>query len=101
MILKESEAAARTVDIVRLLLFYALDPLVISGEERPPDRDYIEISARQLLSQLTQLSETSPNPSLPKPVTKSPQKKEKTSDLLDDNLTQNVEMKRGDWICTK
>lgn len=101
VILKESEAAARTVDIVRLLLFYALDPLVISGEERPPDRDYIEISARQLLSQLTQLSETSPNPSLPKPVTKSPQKKEKTSDLLDDNLTQNVEMKRGDWICTK
>ncbi|KAI4351031.1 hypothetical protein L6164_005420 [Bauhinia variegata] len=36
VILKEPEAAARTVDIARILLFHALDPLVICGGEKSP-----------------------------------------------------------------
>lgn len=92
VILKESEAAARTVDIVRILLFYALDPLVISGGEKPPGRELIEASAKKLFSEMIELSETAPDPALPKPSAKAPQKKEQS---------ENVEMKRGDWLCPK
>ncbi|KAH7549409.1 hypothetical protein JRO89_XS13G0028200 [Xanthoceras sorbifolium] len=99
--LKENEAAARTVDIVRILLSYALDPLVVAGGEKPPGKETVEASARKLLSDLIKLSETAPDPSLPKPASKSPPKKEQTVNRLDDELSQNVEMKRGDWMCPK
>ncbi|KAK9278568.1 hypothetical protein L1049_028140 [Liquidambar formosana] len=101
VILNESEAAARTVDIVRVLLFHALDPLVISGGEKPPGRELIEVSAKKLLSELTELSETSPDPELPKHVAKAPQKKKLPVAFVGDELSQNVEMKRGDWMCPK
>ncbi|KAL5721836.1 hypothetical protein ACHQM5_005431 [Ranunculus cassubicifolius] len=97
-ILKDNEATARTVDIMRMLLFYALDPLVLYGGEKPDGRERIEVSARKLLSELSDLSETIPDPSLPKPAVNPPrQMKEKTMG----SESQNVEMKRGDWICTK
>ncbi|KAE8124803.1 hypothetical protein FH972_019654 [Carpinus fangiana] len=101
VILKENDAAARTVDIVRILLFYALDPLVISGGEKPPGRDIIESSARKLFSELIALSETSPDPVLPKPAVKGPKRKEDHIKFMDDKLSQDVEMKRGDWMCPK
>ncbi|XP_058227599.1 zinc finger protein VAR3, chloroplastic isoform X2 [Rhododendron vialii] len=98
VILKESEAAARTVDIVRILLFYALDPLVVSDGEKLPRRALVEASARNLLSELTLLGETSPDPALPMPAAQaSPQKKRSLSFVED----KDVEMKRGDWMCPK
>ncbi|KAK6249802.1 hypothetical protein SCA6_003807 [Theobroma cacao] len=101
VILKESEGASRTVDIVRILLSYALDPIVISGGEKPPGREHIDVSARNLLSDLTKLSETSPAPELPRPAAKASPRKEKTISGNDDEVFQNVEMKRGDWMCPK
>ncbi|XP_030441617.2 zinc finger protein VAR3, chloroplastic [Syzygium oleosum] len=101
VILKESEAAARTVDIVRILLFYATDPLVFSAGQKPPGRDLVESSARELLSQLVKLSETSPDPELPKPATKARRAEKQSIDFVDDNLSQDVEMRRGDWMCPK
>ncbi|OVA01704.1 zinc finger protein [Macleaya cordata] len=96
-ILKESEASARTVDIVRMLLIYALDPLVHS-REKPNGREHIEASARKLLSELIELSETSPDPALPKPAVK-PARKPQT--IVDIEKSQNIEMKKGDWMCSK
>lgn len=101
VILKENESAARTVDIVRILLFYALDPLVISGGEKPPGRERVESSARKLLSELIELSKTSPDPALPKPAVRSPKKKEVSLNFIDDEQPQDVELKRGDWMCPK
>uniref|UniRef100_A0A5B6ZYQ0 Putative Zinc finger family protein isoform 1 n=1 Tax=Davidia involucrata TaxID=16924 RepID=A0A5B6ZYQ0_DAVIN len=98
---KESEGAARTVDIVRILLFYALDPLVISGGVKPPGRELVEISARNLLVDLIRLSETSLDPALPKPAGKASNKKEQSQEFMDDKFSQDVEMKRGDWMCLK
>lgn len=100
MIVQESEADARTVDIVRILLFYALDPLVISGGEKPVGRELVESSARKLLSELLDLSETPPDPALAKPAVKVPKRKEQTLSVADE-MSKNVEMKRGDWICPK
>uniref|UniRef100_A0A5B6ZYH4 RanBP2-type domain-containing protein n=1 Tax=Davidia involucrata TaxID=16924 RepID=A0A5B6ZYH4_DAVIN len=101
VILKESEAAARMVDIVRILLFYALDSLVISGGEKPVGRELVEVSARNLLLDLIKLSETSPDPALPKPSAKASHRKEQSQDFVDDKFSQDVEMKRGDWMCLK
>ena len=101
MILKESEAAARTVDIVRILLFYALDPVVFYEGEKPPGREILETSARKLLSELLQLSETAVGPSLPKPAAKAIEKKKNYPSFTGDELSQDVEMKRGDWMCSK
>ncbi|KAK7857501.1 zinc finger protein var3 [Quercus suber] len=95
VILKETEADARTVDIVRILLFYALDSLVLSGGEKPPGRQAIESSARKLLSELIELSETSPDPALPKPAVKALKQKDDSLDFMDDVPSQDVEMKRG------
>lgn len=100
-LLKESDGDARTIDIVRVLLFYALDPLVITGGNKPPVRELIDASARKLISQLIILNETSIDPSLPMPSSKSPQKNEKTAKVVDNVPSNNVEMKRGDWMCPK
>ncbi|KAK8587161.1 hypothetical protein V6N13_086165 [Hibiscus sabdariffa] len=99
--LKESEASARTVDVVRILLSYALDPLVISEGEKPAGRELIDASARNLLSDLTKLSDTSCDVELPKPTAKAPPRKKKTVGGYDDEEFANVEMKRGDWMCPR
>ena len=101
MILKEFHANARTVDIVRILLFYALDPLVISGEAKPLGRELVESSAKKLLSELLELSGTDPCPELPKPADKVQKKNERSVNSMDDVLSQNVEMRKGDWMCSK
>ncbi|KAK8710465.1 hypothetical protein V6N13_145786 [Hibiscus sabdariffa] len=99
--LKESEASARTVDVVSILLSYALDPLVISEGEKPAGRERIDASARNLLSDLTKLSDTSCDVELPKPTAKAPPRKKKTVSAYDDEEFVNVEMKRGDWMCPR
>ncbi|MCL7031901.1 hypothetical protein MKW94_022450 [Papaver nudicaule] len=94
MKLKDSEGAAGTVDVVRMLLTYALDPLVHSSE-KPNGREYVEASARRLLSEL---SEATLDPALPNSNVKP---RRKLVDLKKAQYYQNVEMKKGDWICSK
>lgn len=97
-ILKDSEASARTVDIVRMLLIYALDSPVLSGGEMPHGKENVEASVRKLLSELSELSETIPDPALPEPAVKVP--KQKPEKKMVHEASQDVEMKRGDWICS-
>ncbi|KAK9115771.1 hypothetical protein Sjap_014718 [Stephania japonica] len=101
VLLKESEAAARTIDLVRMLMIYALDPLVLAGEEKPHGREQIEASARKLLSQLNELSEMPIDPALPSPAQILQREKKRINHVADLEQPQNVEMKRGDWICSK
>ncbi|XP_073220258.1 uncharacterized protein [Cicer arietinum] len=109
VIVKESEADARTVDIVRILLYYAIDPLVLSGGEKPPGREVIETSARKLLSQLIELSESSPAPA-PLPAPAPGRSKSTAQDAVGKvqplsfratMMSNHVEMKKGDWMCPK
>lgn len=94
----ESEAAAGTVDIVRILLAYALDSAVITGE-KSPGKEHIEVSARKLLLKLIELSETARNPETSKPTAVALNQKKKSSLLADEELSPDVELKRGDWMC--
>lgn len=99
--LNGSDAAARTVDVVRILLLYALDPLVISGENKPPGRELVESSARKLLSELVELGERPPDPDLPMPASITPQRKKQSLDFSENETSENIDMKPGDWVCTK
>ncbi|TKY44795.1 Zinc finger protein VAR3 [Spatholobus suberectus] len=109
VILKDFETDARTVDIVRILLFYALDPLVLSGGDKPPGREVIESSARKLLSQLIELSELSPapipaptpTPARSKPTAQDAVAKGQPLSVTTNQLSKDVEMKKGDWMCPK
>ncbi|KAJ8424113.1 hypothetical protein Cgig2_018123 [Carnegiea gigantea] len=112
--LKESEQDARTVDLVRLLLFYALDPLAISGALGSQQVDHVNSSARKLLRMLTHLSEASPalaplQPSfkdsyqmkqiVPSKNTVMAQSIETKKGSKNTAMAQNVEMKKGNWVC--
>lgn len=101
VILKGSEASPRTVDIVRILLSYAIDPLLISGAEKPPGRELVDGSVRKLLSQFIELGETVPDPALPRTPAKAPSQKQRAVSYNDDELSQNIVKKRGDWMCPK
>ncbi|KAK4280691.1 hypothetical protein QN277_012279 [Acacia crassicarpa] len=101
VILKVPEETGRTVDIVRILLHHALDPLVISGGQKPPGREDIESSARKLLSELIELSESSIAPAPPKPPTKRAPLKDQSSASVTDIASKDVGAKLGDWTCPK
>lgn len=113
VILKDDEGNARTADIMRILMFYALDPLVISGEEKPPGREVVEAAVRKLLSELIELSEKTPDPPVLMPAPKAAHQKKQerrfrdnkepplSDAILDEKLSRDVEMKRGDWSCAK
>ncbi|KAK4793879.1 hypothetical protein SAY86_011873 [Trapa natans] len=93
---KDSESP-RTVDVMRLLMFYAVDPLVTSGNQMSPRRERAEVCARKLISKLVELSESTPTPAPLKQTMKAPSVEKKA--ILDNNVSTNAEMKRGDWMC--
>lgn len=100
MVPQDSEPP-RTVDVMRLLMFYAMDPLVISGGQKPPGRELAEVCARKLLSKMVELSENTPSPAPLKQTAKAPLAEKKAVENLDDNMSADSNMKRGDWMCPK
>ncbi|XP_023765847.1 zinc finger protein VAR3, chloroplastic [Lactuca sativa] len=99
LILKDIESGARTVDIVRILLNYALDP-VIDSNMKPLGAEDIEASARKLLLELTELSDTAIDHEAQKPPA-IVARKAQNFDFKERDSSRNVEMKRGDWMCPK
>ncbi|KAL1208975.1 Zinc finger protein VAR3 [Cardamine amara subsp. amara] len=94
VILKDTEADARTVDVMRLLLFNALDTIVISRGEIPPGKELVHESARRLLLELVEFSDKPLSPALPKPSSKeSLPPKEKAFKSRNDEPSQRVAFK--------
>lgn len=112
-VIEKDNDKARTVDIVRILMSYAVDPTLQSGGTNPSITDAGQESARKLLRELIKLSDATMDPNLPKPEVQPTSKKESyeksqsTSKSKHSEVTnmskhsQNVEMKRGDWMCSK
>ncbi|KAK1645043.1 hypothetical protein QYE76_062848 [Lolium multiflorum] len=110
-VIPNAEEAARTVDVVRVLLTYAIDPTSLSGEN--PVAGGVQESARKLLSDLTMLCDTTIDPSLPEPVFQTSSKKESSTKVGrgtqshaksrvsagNGRETAVTEMKKGDWLC--
>lgn len=104
VILKAPEDVGRTVDVVRILLSHALDSQLISGGGKPPGREDIELSARKLLSELVELSESSTAPAPPKLLTKQLKPKEpkdQSISLMSAKVSKDDDAKLGDWTCPK
>lgn len=106
-IISKEDEAARTVDVVRILLSYAAYPIAVSGREKPSENK-VEQSARNLLLELFKLSDTIPDPSLSRPAIlpstrKDPATPKESSWNINTKLVgaQNNEMKKGDWLCPK
>uniref|UniRef100_J3LS25 RanBP2-type domain-containing protein n=1 Tax=Oryza brachyantha TaxID=4533 RepID=J3LS25_ORYBR len=111
-VIPNAEDEARTVDVVRILLNYAIDPTCLSGENSV--NGGVQESARKLLSELTMLSDTTIDPSIPKPVFQTSSKKVSLTKIFDKGTnsvvnswisagkgteTTATEMKMGDWLC--
>ncbi|KAK9684250.1 hypothetical protein RND81_10G196600 [Saponaria officinalis] len=87
----------RTVDIMRVLMFYALDPMLISGAVRPASIEQAESSARKLLNMLMDLSEASNYPA----SAELPYKKEKIVNSTSTVQSEDTERWNGEWVCPK
>lgn len=101
-VIQKEEEGPRTVDVMRILLNYAINPVNLSGGENPSVKENVQESARKLLLQLIELSDMAIDPSLPKPAVRTPAQKEPTQKISSRNKhppNPNVEMKRGDWLC--
>lgn len=102
----KDEQVARTVDVIRVLLTYVLEPSNLSGGEHFVQTN-VQESARSLLAALIRLSDTLIDPSLPKPdIRKVSSKKEEVRKSMTkvssrSHQSVGVEMKKGDWLCPK
>jgi len=97
------EEVPRTVDIMRVLLTYGLDPLVDSAENKLHMRKTVKVSVRKLLKEVVELSATPLDPSLPSPMPKQSLQRINQSPLLPmkrPGIT-DIEMKKGDWLCPR
>lgn len=91
-----------TLDVVRILLSYAVNPKHLCGEEISCIKEHVQKSARHLLLELVQLSDTAIDPSVPKPAVKPFIPKEPSQKATGKgDRAANVEMKRGYWLCPK
>ncbi|KAJ4762696.1 zinc finger (Ran-binding) family protein [Rhynchospora pubera] len=102
---KDEQGSARTVDVIRVLLTYALEPGNLSGGESFVQAN-VQESARSLLAELIKLSDTMIDPFLPRPVFhNAPITKGKAREPMTKSFrsgqSSGVEMKIGDWLCPK
>ncbi|KAL8130247.1 hypothetical protein V2J09_019402 [Rumex salicifolius] len=102
--LQESESGARTVDIVRILIFYGLEQSANSQGVKSAAREQAELSAKRLLLELVELSESPPEPGLVKPSGIESYKKQPSEYVSVKKVPKNVgaEGTQGrNWTCTK
>lgn len=84
------DASGRNVDVMRILLTYALDPITGSVENKLCQNEVVEESVRKLLNEILQFSineaysEPWKEKSIPLPQGKS-----------------DAPIKQGDWLCPK
>ncbi|XP_077236041.1 uncharacterized protein LOC143877724 [Tasmannia lanceolata] len=96
------DEGGRTVDVMRILLTYGLDPFTGSVENKPCLNKSVKESVRRLLKEAVELSvkELDSNPL--KVTSRSlPFKPEPSSSQQMLRGQTNIPMKQGDWICPK
>ncbi|KAJ6848774.1 zinc finger protein VAR3, chloroplastic [Iris pallida] len=102
-VIAKEDDGARTVDVMRILMTYAVDPVLQSGVDNPSFKEHVHESARRLLAELTKLSDTTIDPDLPPPSVQQSSKKEPSQKsqkvTVKNKKSQDVEMKKGDWLC--
>nr|CAD1837433.1 unnamed protein product [Ananas comosus var. bracteatus] len=98
-VIPKEDEGARTVDVVRILMSYAVNAAgPPEGEESI--KENVQESVRKLLSEIILLSDTTIDPSLPKPILDPPSQKAPSQRISkQDDQSSGIEMKKGDWLC--
>lgn len=89
---------AHTVDLMRFILSYASNPLLSSESNNFYNKELVESSIRNLLSELAKLCYSVPDlksfGSVQRHITEG-------NGQMERSIGHNIEMKRGDWICPR
>ncbi|WOL15840.1 hypothetical protein Cni_G24621 [Canna indica] len=103
-ILTRKEDEARTLDVMRILLTFGFDHVKETVENKALTRmKSVKVVVRKLLHEIVKLSAVPIDPNLPPPVIKKPPPKVKQPPPPPKRRVgrDDVEMKKGDWLCTK
>ncbi|XP_050384144.1 uncharacterized protein LOC126800776 [Argentina anserina] len=103
-LITNKEDEARTIDIMRVLLTYGFDPINGSVLNKSLlKQKSVKTVVRKLLHQVVKLSLVPIDPSLPSPVIKKPPPKVKQPPPPPRKRVgrDDIEMKKGDWLCSK
>ncbi|CAN6468747.1 unnamed protein product [Victoria cruziana] len=103
-LLTRKEDEARTFDVMRVLLTYGFDPISESVENKLIMRmKPVKTVIRKLLHEIVKLSAIPIDPNLPPPVIKKPPPKVKQPPPPPKKRVgrDDIEMKKGDWLCPK
>lgn len=103
-ILTRKEDEARTLDVMRILLIYGFDHVKGTVENKPLLKlKSVKTVIRKLIHEIAKLSAVPIDPNLPPPVIRKPPPKVKQPPPPPKKRVgrDDVEMKKGDWLCPK
>jgi len=103
-ILTRKEDEARTLDVMRILLIYGFDHVKETVENKPLLKlKSLKTAVRKLIHEIVKLSAVPIDPNLPPPVIRKPPPKVKQPPPPPKKRVgrDDVEMKKGDWLCPK
>jgi len=103
-LITNKEDEARTIDVMRVLLTYGFDPINGSVENKSLlKQKSVKNIVRKLLHEVVRLSAVPIDPNLPPPVIKPrpPKVKQPPPPPKKRVGRDDVEMKKGDWLCPK
>lgn len=103
-ILTRKEDEARTLDVMRILLIYGFDHVKGTIENKPLLKlKSLKTVARKLIHEIVKLSAIPIDPNLPPPVIRKPPPKVKQPPPPPKKRVgrDDIEMKKGDWLCPK
>ncbi|RVX19030.1 hypothetical protein CK203_007175 [Vitis vinifera] len=103
-LLTNKEDEARTIDVMRVLLTFGFDPVngLVTNKSLMKQKSVKNV-VRKLLHEVVKLSAVPIDPNLPPPVIKRPPPKVKQPPPPPKKRVgrDDIEMKKGDWLCPK
>ncbi|KAL3635948.1 hypothetical protein CASFOL_020495 [Castilleja foliolosa] len=96
------DEGGRTVDVMRFLLTYGLDPVIGSVENKPCLNKRVKESVRMLLKEMVEIRvEGGDDLERPKAITRERASLTRENEVQRERARIDVPMKQGDWICPK
>lgn len=95
------DEGGRTVDVMRFLLTYGLDPIAGTVENKPCLNKMVKESVRNLLKEMVDYSTRIMHTDLLKSTSSKKVVPVKDQSISQEKSHVNVPMKQGDWICPK
>lgn len=95
------DEGGRTVDVMRFLLTYGLDPLADTVENKPSLNKKVKESVRRLLKEMVDYSTENLDSDLPKSTALKRVEPLPKHSIPQEKYNINVPMKQGDWLCPK